>query len=305
MSTELAITGNEIRTMIQQADLAHSTKAKYISAIERYLVTGKSLTDSAALTAYAQTLSKSGRAFLKSALKLWTAYVGNQTYGQATPENIAAVQATEYRLRALNNAIKVKADKGTKAHTWLAQAEVKRLLATCDTATITGQRDKLVLGLLVGAGLRREELADLQWGDIQLQPIKGKVRTVLAVEGKGAKGRVIPIKDTLANALDQWAGVVGREGYIIRSLGMNREPGASISAVAIFHIVGKAGRAIGKPELAPHDLRRTYAQLGYEAGISLVQISKLLGHADIGTTQRYLNLSLDLETTISDFIPFE
>jgi integrase len=68
--------------------------------------------------------------------------------------------------------------------------------------------------------------------------------------------------------------------------------------------VSKAGAAIGKPDLAPHDLRRTYAQLGYEAGVPITQISKLLGHANVATTQRYLNLDLDLSTTVSDFIPF-
>jgi integrase len=61
---------------------------------------------------------------------------------------------------------------------------------------------------------------------------------------------------------------------------------------------------IGKPELQPHDLRRTYAELGRRAGVSISQISKLLGHASIETTQDYLNIELDLETTISDFVPF-
>jgi len=55
----------------------------------------------------------------------------------------------------------------------------------------------------------------------------------------------------------------------------------------------------GKPDLQPHDLRWTYAQLGYDAGISVTQISRLLGHASINTTQRCLNL--DLELTVSDF----
>ena len=67
----------------------------------------------------------------------------------------------------------------------------------------------------------------------------------------------------------------------------------------------KYGRRIGKPELAPHDLRRTYAQLGYEAGVPVTQISTLLGHASLETTMRYLNLGLDLQTTASDFIPYE
>lgn len=67
--------------------------------------------------------------------------------------------------------------------------------------------------------------------------------------------------------------------------------------------INKYGCKIGVPQLAPHDLRRTYAQLGYEAGVPITQISTLLGHANIATTQKYLDLSLDLETTASDFIP--
>jgi integrase len=76
-----------------------------------------------------------------------------------------------------------------------------------------------------------------------------------------------------------------------------------MSAVALFQIVRKYGRLINVPNLAPHDLRRTFAQLGYEAGVPITQISVLLGHANVSTTQKYLNLALDLETTVSDFIP--
>jgi integrase len=72
----------------------------------------------------------------------------------------------------------------------------------------------------------------------------------------------------------------------------------------LFNIVAQYGRKIGKPGLAPHDLRRTYAQLGYEAGISITQVSRLLGHANVATTQRYLNLELDVKMTVSDFIPY-
>jgi integrase len=75
------------------------------------------------------------------------------------------------------------------------------------------------------------------------------------------------------------------------------------SAVAIFHLVKKYGKQIGKPGLAPHDLRRTYAQLGYNAGVPITKISVLLGHSSVETTQEYLNLNLDLESTASDFVP--
>jgi integrase len=127
---------------------------------------------------------------------------------------------------------------------------------------------------------------------------------VLAIEGKGAKNRTVPISDALASAIDEWAGVVGGEGYVLRSLGMNQEPGESMTAVAIFNVVRKRGAMIGKDDLAPHDLRRTYAQIGFDEGVPITQLSVLLGHASVETTRRYLNLELDLEVTVSDFVPF-
>ena len=113
----------------------------------------------------------------------------------------------------------------------------------------------------------------------------------------------MPINDKLATAIDDWQTVVGG-GYIARSISKGGVVGDSLSAIGVFHLVRAAGEAIGKPSLAPHDLRRTYAQLGYEAGVPVTQISRLLGHASVATAQRYLNLDLDLKATVSDFIPF-
>lgn len=281
--------------------LQASTKKQYTKAITSYLDSGNRLTDADALAQYAQGLSKSSRAFLKAAIRLWGDEVALKAKAGATPENIGAVQATVYRVDALNEAIKVEASKGQKAHNWLNQAEVKRLMATCGDS-LQGKRDRLVLGLLAGAGLRREELANLAFDDVVLQPMGNRFRTVLNVRGKGAKDRVVPISDALAGLLDRWRPVVGG-GRVARSVSKAGAIGDSLSAVGIFHIVSNAGGAIGKDGLAPHDLRRTYAQLGYEAGVPITQISKLLGHSSVATTQRYLNLELDLETTVSDFVP--
>jgi len=130
------------------------------------------------------------------------------------------------------------------------------------------------------------------------------MRTVLDIRGEGKKDRAVPIFDSLANAIDEWVAIVGGEGYVLRSLGRNQEPADSMTATALYYLVRRRGAEIGKSDLAPHDLRRTYAQLGKGAGISITQISKLLGHASVETTMRYLNVELDLETTISDFVPF-
>ena len=112
----------------------------------------------------------------------------------ATPTNLEQTQAALLRLDAMQNAVQVEAPKGTKAHTWLSQAQVSRITGLCPE-TLEGKRDWIVLGLLLGAGLRREELAALTFEALKQQPTKsGKMRKGLEVTGKGGKTRVIPIK---------------------------------------------------------------------------------------------------------------
>lgn len=304
MSQLTTIHGDIIAAIEGNPKLQPTTKAQYKKALRNYLATGHSLADAAALGAYAATLPQSSQSFLKAVVRLWGNDLALKAKAGATPENVNAVQATVFRLEALNDAIKPMASKGQKAHSWLTQSEVKRLLDSCNLKTITGRRDKLVLGLLVGAGLRREELASLTFEDVIIQPIEGRFRTVLNVHGKGAKDRIVPINDKLAGLVDSWGAVVLPVGNIARSVSKGGSVGASLSAGGIFLIVARAGAAIGKDSLEPHDLRRTYAQLGFEAGVAITQISKLLGHSSVATTQRYLNLDLDLNTTVSDFIPF-
>jgi site-specific recombinase XerC len=288
--------------LIEYSDKADSTKRQYIKVLQGYLDSGDTLTDTRALSAYARTLSRSRRAFFKAAIKMWSQCMINLTKSQAAPDNLAQVQAALYRFEALQNAITVPPTKGRKVHTWLSQKQVKQLLDVCEPELV-GQRDRLLLSILVGAGLRRRELARLTFGDVKHQPTRNGMRTVLEVEGKGSKHRVVPISNGLAQAIEEWGQVIKRKGRIARSLSKNGKVGDRLSTTAIFEIVRKRGGMIDKPGLAPHDLRRTYAQLGYQAGIPITQISKLLGHSSLATTQRYLNLDLDLEVTISDFIP--
>jgi site-specific recombinase XerD len=287
---------------IERAGLASTTKAQYAKAIKNYLATGASLLDASALAAYAQNQKQSTRAFLKSAVRLVTSQAAGVLKSSATPENVSAVTAGLYRLEALQDAISVQATKGSRAHTWLSQAQVKAMMRTCGD-DLTGRRDWIVLALLVGAGLRREELVNLRFEDITEQYLpNGKARMVLSVRGKGAKDRVVPISDNLAEGLAAWKETVGG-GLVARSLGMSKILGESLSAIGVFDIVQKHGEAIGRSELAPHDLRRTFAQLAYQAGVPITQISTLLGHANVATTQRYLDLQIDLEQTASDYIP--
>ncbi|MEA3222537.1 MAG: site-specific integrase [Thermodesulfobacteriota bacterium] len=302
-----------IEAIENDPNLQTSTKHQYKKALQNYLDAGHDLLDPSDLKAYAKTVGSSTRSFLSAAITRLANETEQLAKSGATPENIDTVTAAVYRAQSLKEAIKTKQTEGQKAHTWLSQKQVADLLAACylrksgnPEPAIVFQRDRLAIGLLVAAGLRRKEAVDLCFKDVKLQPIGDKIRTVIQVRGKGAKDRVVPISDDLANAIDDWSTVlsVGEQEHILRSLGRNKKPGESMSTTAIYNLVQKRGGLIGKPDLQPHDLRRTYAQLGYEAGIPIAQISILLGHANIKTTQRYLNLELDLESTISDFIPF-
>jgi site-specific recombinase XerC len=291
-------------TAIDSANLSSRTKLQYKKALSNYLATGNKLTDSSSLNEYAQKLSRSSKAFLKAAIRLLTQGYEHDLKSNVTPDNLSMVQAALLRLESLNDTIKVSAAKGEKAHIWLSQSQVKALMSTCDE-TLTGKRDWVVLALLVGAGLRREELTSVRCEDLINLPAKNnKTRWVLQVNGKGDRNRIIPISAILAKRMGEWCSLIG-QGTLARSLGRKCELGNSLSAIGIFQVVRKHGSMIGKPDLDPHDLRRTYAQLGYEVGIPLTQLSKLLGHSDISTTQKYLNLDLDLENTVSDFIPLE
>ncbi len=296
-----------VRTIQNDPVLQPSTKHQYIKAIENYLATGGSLTDPQALTEYALTVGSSTRSFLAAAVTRLAQELEQLAKGNATPDNIAVIQAAVFRTQALQNAIKIRQAKSEKAHTWLSYHEAEQLLEACNRRSsgknefeIYTLRDRLAIGLMMAAGLRREEAANIQFTDI----VKQDRRYVLNVRGKGAKDRVVPISERLAEAIIDWQYLVDAEGLILRSLGRNKVPRESISTTGLYNIVQKRGSMIGNPDLQPHDLRRTYAELGRLAGVPISQISKLLGHSSIETTQDYLNIELDLETTISDFVPF-
>jgi len=307
--TAIITTSNQRQTFdmkaIDRADLQPTTKYKYKRELEAMAAAGVNPLNFEALAIYADNLKSSRKTFLKSALRMISTDYERGAKGSATPANIAQVQTVVYRLEAMRSAINVKKHKGSKAHNWLSQAQVKEITSLCSNDLI-GRRDWIILALLLGAGLRRDELAQLTFDAIKTQPMKGgKMRTVLEVTGKGNKTRVIPISKAIAARLLSWRDEVMIGGMIARSIskGSKNKIGASLSSIGIYKLVANYGAMIGKPELAPHDMRRTFAQLGYEAGIPLTQLQTLLGHESIATTQKYLDLNLDIETTVSDFIP--
>lgn len=265
---------------IDNANLSERTKYRYKKELENYLATGKELTDTDYLIAYASKLPSSRKAFLKAAIKLYSESIVNEAKAGATPENVNAVQAVVYRFDALNEGIKISQTKGTKNGKWLHPSIVAELLSLPDN-----DRDRLVLSLLIGAGLRRNELAELKFSDVTDQG----GTTVLTVKGKGDKYRSIPITPKLAQMIRDWQ--------------KDDDRIMPVTGQTIQNIVERYGEKLGYSrdkgnQLEPHDLRRTYAQNLYKKGVAVEVISKLLGHASVATTMRYLNIQVDVDSII-------
>jgi len=315
MQTQIVQNSDNLQIVLQAIDnqvkLQKSTKHQYRKAVTNYVAAGNSLTDAQQLTDYALTVGSSTRSFLRATVGIFCKAIEQEAKSNATPQNIAMVQATIYRAEALLAAVEVEAHEGEKGHTWLSESEVAALYQACKTrksgnaeADIVARRDKLAIGLLVTAGLRRLEAVNLTFADmVKLQDKNGNTRYVLNVTGKGAKDRVIPLNSTITKAILELHAVIG-DGRILRSLGRNKQLGESMSSTALYQLVQKRGTIAGFVKLQPHDLRRSYAQIGYKNGVPITQLSILLGHASIQTTMTYLNIRLNLVKTVSDYVPF-
>jgi site-specific recombinase XerC len=132
----------------------------------------------------------------------------------------------------------------------------RALIRQPDT-TLKGSRDRAILMLLVGCGVRRAELVSLTV--THLQPREGRW-VLLDVIGKGGRIRTIPVPAWAYTALAEWLRQSGiTEGLLFRSIARG-EMGRAISTQAVADMVHDYSAAIGHP-VAPHDLRRTYAKL--------------------------------------------
>ena len=287
--------------ILRRNGLAKTTSYRYGREVETAVSAGVDLFDREALASYAADLPTSRKRFLKAAVRLLANELSDQAQAAASPDNIQQVQAVVYRAESLKKAITVKAAKGQRPHTWLSPLESKMLLSLPDLETVKGRRDRIVLALLVGAGLRRSEAAGLTWDNI----IKQGGRVVLAITGKGNKDRSVPINPKLAQWLTDWKEETGggKDDNVCISIAKGGRLGSGLSGQGILDIVDVYGRLLDKPDIKPHDLRRTYARIGYDAGIDIGQISLLLGHSSIETTQNYLGLKVDTNKTISDYVP--
>lgn len=180
-----------------------------------------------------------------------------------------------------------KLDK--KLPTVLSVEEVIKLLDSLDDSTPIHHRNKAMIEMVYGTGLRVSELVGLKLQDLHL------TNKMISVKGKGNKERIVPIND--------YANKVLRE-YIINSRPKLAKPskdngyvflnhlGTPISRQSFFLILKEQCNKAGiTKEVSPHTLRHSFATHLLEAGTDLRLIQEMLGHEDISTTQIYTHLS--------------
>src|ERR1700735_280545 len=152
------------------------------------------------------------------------------------------------------------------------------------------ERDRLMLELLYGCGIRNSELTGINLGDIRLSA------EAILIRGKGKKERYVPFGDSVKNALAAYLPVrqkaLEARGKHSTALLINRR-GGRLTTRSVGRIIKKI--AVGKglsPDVHPHTLRHAFGTHMLEEGADLRAIQELLGHERLATTQRYTQLSM-------------
>lgn len=164
----------------------------------------------------------------------------------------------------------------------LSRDELRALFGACEARGAIGLRDRCLLALLCGAGLRRSELVALDVSDVSADLGEIRVR-----HGKGDKERHVPLPSNVADACRDWLRF--REGLpdlqsraLLLSTAFER-----LAVKSVWYVLSRLCTRAGVAHCSPHDLRRTYVSELLDAGVDLVTVQKLAGHAVLASTVGY------------------
>ena len=184
----------------------------------------------------------------------------------------------------------------------LTVEEIEKIFSVIDLSTPEGHRNRAMVEVMYGCGLRVSELVTLRLSNLFFDD--GFIKVV----GKGNKERLIPIGKTAINAVNQYVEgkrkllkiKKGEEDYVF----LNRR-GAHLTREMVFMLVKKWVAAAGIDKtVSPHTFRHSFATHLIEGGADLRAVQEMLGHESITTTEIYTHLDQDyLRTNIALFHP--
>ena len=180
--------------------------------------------------------------------------------------------------------------------------EIDALIGAIDLSTNEGMRNKTILEVLYGCGLRVSELVGLKISNLYLDV------EFIKVEGKGNKERLIPIGNQAIKYLKIYLNEVrplspakpGHEDIVF----LNRR-GAQLTRVMVFLIIKDLAKSIGLTKtISPHTFRHSFASHLVEGGADLRAVQDMLGHESITTTEIYTHIDKDyLQSVITQYHP--
>jgi site-specific recombinase XerD len=178
--------------------------------------------------------------------------------------------------------------RGRRIPRALSPGETERLIDAANGSTPRSLRDRALVELLYGAGLRVSEAVGLEKGGIDIE------ERIVRVVGKGGKERLVPLGRPAAEAARRYL-ALGRPHLDRRyrpELFLNARGGPLTRAGAFLILRKLADRAGLEPgRVHPHLLRHSFATHLLEGGADLRSVQEMLGHADLGTTERYTHIS--------------
>lgn len=216
-----------------------------------------------------------------------------------------ATEASDNGLMPLQVAQSIASVKGVRSAgvrtgNWLSTSQAQALLDAPDTTTLKGVRDSAILAVMLGGGLRRSEVARLEFDNIQQRDGRWVIVNLL---GKGNRVRSVPVPSWTKQAVDVWASQAGiNSGRVFRSINKGGNlSGNSMTSQAVQDVVKLYANQCGF-EVSAHDLRRTFAKLSFRGGADIQQIQFTLGHASIKTTEIYLGEFQDMTNAPCDVL---
>ena len=183
----------------------------------------------------------------------------------------------------------------------LTEKEIKKLINSIDLNHDFGQRNKTIIEILYGTGIRVSELINLKLSNIFFK------ENIIKVIGKGNKERLVPLGEIASNEMKIY--INNRNRLKIDSkysdiLFLNRY-GRGLTRSMIFKIISDASKKIGlDKKISPHTLRHSFATHLIKNGADLRTIQLILGHESITTTEIYTHLdTLHLEEVLKKYHP--
>ncbi|WP_313598109.1 site-specific tyrosine recombinase XerD [Epilithonimonas vandammei] len=184
----------------------------------------------------------------------------------------------------------------------LSEEDINRIITCIDNSTDIGKRNKCILEVLYGCGLRVSELIDLKISNINFK------ESYIMVEGKGEKTRLVPLANTTAEFIRSYIHTVRNKTKINKkhedTLFLNSR-GTNMSRVIVFIIIKELTQKAGiSKSISPHTFRHSFATHLLQNGADLRFIQEMLGHSSITTTQVYTQLKTEeLRDVILNFHP--